>query len=143
MAHEGISGVMEYWSVGVSSQRRPLLHYSITPTCLNRSLGAEIDNRGTVIAQSRKNLFRVLSERRWRPVDARRRAAHVDGVADQFYFAHCRMFHFGGETILAHLRIGEYFVEGINRRRRNVFLRQPAQPIFPPSTAKYRRQLFD
>ena len=82
-----------------------------TPIFLYRFLSAQIRNRRAIESQPRQNLFRVLSQHRRRPIDAGRRPAHVNGVAEELHFAHLGMLNFYGKAIGLHLRIGEHLVQ--------------------------------
>ncbi len=71
----------------------------------------------------------MLSKHRWRPVNGRRRTAHVDGIADQFHLTHLRVLDFHRKPVLPNLWIGENFVKRIDWRGGNVLFEQTAQPL--------------
>ena len=80
----------------------------------------------------------MLSEHGWRLMNGRRRAAHVDGVADQFHLTHLGMLDFDRKPVFADLRIGEDFVKRVDRRGGNVLFEQTTQPFIPAPAAKDR-----
>src|SRR5690242_17487400 len=94
----------------------PSLHYSITPIFSDRSLLAQRCDLLAGIAQRGQHLLRMLAQHRRWPVDDWWRAAHADGIAEKFHLAHPRMLYFHRKAVSLHLRIGEDFVQGIDRR---------------------------
>src|SRR5215210_5131319 len=105
MAHEETNwsiGVMEYWL-------EPPSHH---PIFLNHSFASKQRSRVGVVTHGFKHFVCMLAKHRGRQLDGRRRAAHVDGVADELHLTHLRVFDFSGKPIGCDLRIGEYFVEG-------------------------------
>ena len=85
----------------------------------------------------------MLSKHRWRPVNGRGRAAHVDGIADQFHLAHLPVLDFHRKPVLPDLWIGEDFVKRVDRRGGNILFEQTAQPLIPAPAAKDGLQLLD
>ena len=83
----------------------------------------------------------MLAQYGRRPFDSRRRATHIDGITDELHGTHLGMLDLYREAISFYLRIREHFVQSVDRRGRNVFLREAPQPVGPVAAAKDRLQL--
>ena len=84
----------------------------------------------------------MLSEHGWRLMNGRRRAAHVDGVADQFHLTHLGMLDFDRKPVFADLRIGKDFVKVLIGAAGTSFPTDDAA-IHPGALLKSLAQLLD
>src|SRR6185369_17017464 len=121
----------------------PTLQYSITPIVLDRILLAQSGNFLAVITERSEYLLRMLTQHRRRPVDRRRRTAHANSIAEKFHLAHPRMLHFHRKPVSLYLRIGEDFIQGVDRRGGHVHFGEAPEPVLAPPGAKDRRQDLD
>src|SRR5690606_13836167 len=85
---------------------------------------AQLGDPPVAIAELVQNLVGVLAHQRRRHADARRRPAHDDRLADQLGVAALVRVHGLREAQMAHLRIGEHLIDGIDRAARHARLVQ-------------------